>query len=300
MAAGEISTSFERSADFIETVWKNDGPASEMHVGDLCWGVFHSSPPALGSLRLWSADGDLPQAFTMYDGKGVCDLVVRHGREGLRSAALALDWAESRCCEFSSGRRSVELRVGRRVNQELLRDLLKGRGFIPQLTGFPAMHRLIDIDDVAQPVVPKGYEVRQLRPNELDERVRAFGAAFPDDALSIGAYQALRQCSPYRPGLDVVIAAPDSTIAAFATLWIDTSNAVVQVEPAGCHPDHRRLGLTRAAILHALAAAAHMGAREALVRSSSENFGARRLYESCGFRVASDRFGFAKTIDLTG
>ncbi len=162
------------------------------------------------------------------------------------------------------------------------------------------MHRTIEIDDVDKPVVPVGYELRQLHTNELGERVRAFGAAFPDDELSIDAYEALRQCDAYRPELDVVIAAPDSTIAAFATLWIDRSNAVVQVEPAGCHPDHRRLGLTRAAILHALAAAGHLGAREALVRPSSENFGAQRLYESCGFRVASDHFGFAKAIDLTG
>lgn len=300
MAEGAIPTSFERSVDFLEAVWKHDGPASEMHVGDLCWGVFHASPPAQGSLRLWAADGDSPQAFTMYDGQGVRDLVVRPGNEGLRSAALALDWAESRCREFSSGRDSIEMRVGRRVNQEPHRDLLKRRGFTPLLTGFPAMHRMIDIDDAAQLVVPEGYELRQLRVDELDERVRTFRAAFPDDALSTDAYQALREQSAYQGALDVVVAAPDSTIAAFATLWIDRSNAVVQVEPAGCHPDHRRLGLTRAAILHALAAAARLGAREALVRPSSENFGAQQLYESCGFRVASDHFGFAKTIDLTG
>lgn len=162
------------------------------------------------------------------------------------------------------------------------------------------MHRMIDIDDAAQLVVPEGYELRQLRIDELDERVRTFRAAFPDDALSTDAYQALREQSAYQGALDIVVAAPDSTIAAFATLWIDRSNAVVQVEPAGCHPDHRRLGLTRAAILHALAAAARLGAREALVRASSENFGAQQLYESCGFRVASDHFGFAKTIDLAG
>lgn len=130
-------TDFERSADFLGDVWQHNGSASEMHVGDLSWGVFHRSPPALGSLRLWSVGTESPQALTMYDGNGVCDLVVRPGDAGLRSAELALDWAEARCREASPEADSVDFRVGRRVHQQPLRRLLGERGVCPLVDGLP-------------------------------------------------------------------------------------------------------------------------------------------------------------------
>jgi ribosomal protein S18 acetylase RimI-like enzyme len=297
-AQGDRAT-FERSADFIRDVWKHNGSASEMHIGDLCWGVFHRSPPALASLRLWSVGTESPQALTMYDGNRVCDLVVRPGEAGVQSAELALDWAEAKCRGASPEADRVDFRVGRRVHQQPVRQLLVERGFVPLSTGSLAMHRTIGVDEIGDPVVPAGYHLRQLQDDELDERVRAFVAAFPDDELSNEAYRRLRHCAAYRPSLDVVVGAPDGTVAAFATLWFDSSNSVVQIEPAGCHPEHRRLGLTRAAILHALAAAARLGASDALVRPRSENGAAQKLYGSCGFQVASEHFGFVKSIDLT-
>lgn len=283
---------FAASLRFLQEVWVEDGAASEMHVGDLCWRVFQRSPPDIGSVDLWSDDSGRAQVLTVSGGR-VCDFVVRPGRAGLHQASRALDWLEQ------NGRQqgSTSLRVGRRVNSAPVRALLESRGFALLATGYPAMSRSIIADTAASPSVPPGYEVRPLGDDELAPRVAAFRAAFADDELSVEAYRALRGCSPYRPQLDIVVVAADGTIAAFATFWLDPENGVVQVEPAGCHPEHRRRGLTRAAILHGLVIASQLGATEALVRASSENPAARALYESCGFRIASARFGFAK--DLT-
>ena len=115
------------------------------------------------------------------------------------------------------------------------------------------------------------------------------------EALVVDAYRALRACRPYTARLDVVATSPSSAVAAFATLWLDPRNGVVQLEPAGCHPDHRRLGLTRAVILHALRWSAELGATGALVRHISTNTAARALYESCGFTTTSEDTGFIKT-----
>lgn len=292
--------SFEQATDFVQTMWEHHGPASEMHVGDLCWGVFHRSPPALDSIRLWSVDGGPPQAFTMFDGHRVCDLIVQPGANGLDAAGLALDWAEERCREATPVGEIARLRVGRRVSAEPVRELLHRRGFKPVSSGFPAMHRPVGNGDLPSPVVASGYEVRSLGSDQIEQRVGAFSAAFPSDELTTDAYRALQACDAYEPTLDVVAVAPDGSIAAFATLWLDRENRIAQIEPAGCHPDHRRLGLTKAVILHGLAAAARLGATGAIVRPSSENPAARALYESCGFRVVSDGFGFVKTTTRTG
>ena len=159
------------------------------------------------------------------------------------------------------------------------------------------MSRAIATGDVDDSVLPDGYRVRQLLEGELVQRVDTFKEAFPGDDLGVDAYKALRGCSLYRPRLDLVAVDPSNSIAAFATLWLDARNAVVQIEPAGCHPDHRRLGLARAVIHHAMRVAAELGANEALVRHNSDNFSARALYESCGFTTACEHVGLSKTLD---
>ena len=288
---------FEQAVALIVDVWPHEGAGSEMHVGDIAWGVFHRWPSALDSLRLWSVEQGPPQALTMFDGSGVCDLVVRPGDVGLEAARLALDWAEAACRDAAVSAEQVELRVGRRIHEPPLLQLLEDRGLSPRSVGAPAMSRSIGADDVAESVVPDGYRIRQLRSDELPQRVRAFRAAFPDDELCVDAYRALRECSVYNPRLDVVATAQSDSIVAFATLWFDTQNMVVQIEPAGCHPDHRRLGLTQAVIFHALRIAVERGASEALVRHNSDNLAARALYKSCGFSAACEHVGLSKTLD---
>jgi ribosomal protein S18 acetylase RimI-like enzyme len=235
----------------------------------------------------------------MFDGSGVCDLVVRPGRAGLNAATLALEWAERKCRSTAAGSETVKLRVGRRIQSTELVELLQTRGFERLSAGVPAMSRTIATTDVAQTSIPSGYVIRELRSDDLASRVQSFNAAFPGEELCVDAYQALRDCSLYVPRLDVVAASPSSRVAAFATLWLDAHNAVVQIEPAGCHPDQRRLGLTRAVILQALSWSVELGATDALVRHVSTNTAAQALYESCGFTTVCEQTGFAKTIPLT-
>ncbi len=290
------SSVFDRAAAFVSEMWPESGPGSEMHVGDLAWGTFHRWPSAIGALRLWTDAAGQTQVFTMFDGSRVCDLVVRPGRAGLDAATQALDWAESTRAATADGREPVELRVGRRVQSSEVIDLLHARGYERLPFGVPAMSRPLAGDDVAPATVPRGYEVRELRTDDLASRVLAFNAAFPGEELLVDAYQALRACPPYTPRLDVIAASPASEVAAFATLWLDADNGVVQIEPTGCHPDHRRRGLTRAVILQALQWSVELGATSALVRHVSTNAAAHALYESCGFTTACEDTGFIKTL----
>jgi ribosomal protein S18 acetylase RimI-like enzyme len=287
---------FDRAAEFVSEMWSHSGPSSEMHVGDLAWGTFHCSPSALGALRLWPDSVGQTQVLTIFDGSGVCDLVVRPGRAGLEAAMRALEWAERTSAATAVGSESIELRVGRRLQSTEIIELLHAKGFKRRSIGAPAMSRTISGADVAPPSIPNGYAIRELHSDDLASRVLAFNAAFPGEELCVDAYRALRACPPYTPRLDVVANSPSSEVAAFATLWLDSGNGVVQIEPAGCHPDHRRLGLTRAVILQALRWSVELGVAGALVRHVSTNTAARALYESCGFTTICEDTGFIKTI----
>lgn len=291
---------FDRAAQFVSEMWSHDGPGSEMHVGDLAWGTFRCWPSALAALRLWTDRSGRIQALTMFDATGVCDLVVRPDDAGLEAAGRALNWAEAERRSAAVGSEPVEFRVGRRLQSVGLIELLEARGFARRRSGVPAMSRTIAADDVDRPSIPVGYEVREIRSENIASRVHAFDAAFPGEAMSVDAYRALRGCSAYVASLDIVAMSTANSVAAFATLWLDAENSVVQIEPAGCQPDHRRLGLTRAVILHALSRSVELGAVEALVRHVSTNDAARALYEACGFLTASDQTGFVKTLDPSG
>lgn len=289
---------FDVAARLIADVWPQDGAGSEMHVGDLAWGVYHRTPSAVEWLRIWPSIDD-PQALTMYDGRRVCDLVVRRSNAGYEAATEALEWAERHCrSRAPAAADGIELRVGRRIADARLIEMLVERRFHRSTGGFPALARELEPAAIPDIEVASGYAIRELRPDEIGARSVCFEAAFPGDGLSADAYRALRACSIYEPRLDVVAVTTSGEVAAFATLWLDRVNCVAQIEPAGCHPRHRRQGLARSAILTALIAARDLGAVSALVRHSDRNSAARRLYESCGFAVESDLTGFAKLIKL--
>ena len=287
---------FDRAAEFVGAMWSQRGPSSEMHVGDLAWGTFHCWPSALGALRLWPDSSGRTQVLTMFDGSGVCDLVMRPGDAGIEAATQALEWAETKRRSIAIGSERVELRIGRRLQSTELVDLLQARGYERRSVGVPAMSRTIATAEVDPPAIPRGYAIRELHTDDLASRVVAFNAAFPGEGLCVDAYQAIRDCSLYVPRLDLVATSSSSSVAAFATLWLDPHNAVVQIEPAGCHPDHRRLGLARAVILQALSWSVELGATDALVRHVSTNTAAQALYESCGFTTVCEQTGFARTL----
>jgi len=290
------ANTFERATRFVSEMWSHDGPSSEMHVGDLAWATFHCWPSALAALRPWTDRSGRIQALSVFDGTGVCDLVVRPGAAGLEAAALALNWAEAERSSVAIGSTPVQLRVGRRLQSTGLVELLSARGFTRRTVGAPAMSRTITAADVERPSIHAEYEIREIRTEDLPARVHAFEAAFSGEPLSVDAYAGLRGCSTYVPSLDIVAVSSANSVAAFATLWLDEHNTVVQIEPAGCHPDHRRRGLTRAVILHALSRSVDLGADEALVRHASTNEAAQALYRSCGFVTVSDQTGFVKTL----
>jgi ribosomal protein S18 acetylase RimI-like enzyme len=291
---------FDRAASFVSEMWSHHGPGSEMHIGDLAWGTFHHWPSALEAIRLWPDHTGTPQVLTMFNGSNVCDLVVRPGQAGLGAAEVALEWAENERLSCAAGTDPVTLRVGRRLQSAEVVDLLHTRGYERLASGAPAMSRTITTADTIPPSPPEGYEIRELRADDLESRVAAFNAAFPGEALRMEAYRALQACSAYVPSLDIVATSPagppTNSVAAFATLWLDPLNRVAQIEPTGCHPHHRRRGLTRAVILHALNHTASLGATEALVRHVSTNDAANSLYRSCGFTTVSEHTGFAKTL----
>lgn len=66
--------------------------------------------------------------------------------------------------------------------------------------------------------------------------------------------------------------------------WHDTLNRTGLLEPVGTHPEHRRRGLGKAVVLHAMGQMKAAGMTHATVANTATNEASRELYRSCGFK----------------
>lgn len=133
--------------------------------------------------------------------------------------------------------------------------------------------------------LPSGYRIRHVRDaNEFAARVDLHRAAFSASRLSVEKYERLATCPHYRLEHDLVVEAPDGSLAAFALAWWDPVGRVGEFEPVGTHPDHQRLGLARALLRHGSRRFVELGATVVQVYADASDVGPEALYEAAGFR----------------
>ncbi len=121
-------------------------------------------------------------------------------------------------------------------------------------------------------------------PEEVPARVELHRAAFLPSRLNVEKYERLLTLPHYRFEDDLVVEAPDGSLAAFAMAWWDEGARVGEFEPVGTHPDHQRRGLARALLNWGLDRYAGRGVRVVQVYSDASNAASEALYEAVGFR----------------
>ena len=182
-------------------------------------------------------------------------------------------------------------------------DALTARGF--RQAGGPWFaqfwRRLADLSDLRPHRVPGGYVVRHVRPDELTERVEVHRRCWDpvrikqmlhlpvtgDEAGSrytIDGHLTVVGTPIYRAELDLVVEAPDGSLAAYGLGWLDPESRSVLFEPVGTVPAHTGRGLARALCTEMLRVARRLGAVQAVVapRGDAAYPVPRRLYEGLG------------------
>ena len=169
------------------------------------------------------------------------------------------------------------------ANDELRKKITRCRGYVK---GEDCEHQ--HTRQLASPIpdepVPAGYTVRSLGgEKELPARSwaswRSFHPSEPKEKYQGWEwYRNIQRMPLYRRDLDIVAAADDGTIAAFATLWYDDVTRAGYFEPVGRVPEHQVRGLTRAVLYEAMRRLKKMGGLVASVGGYS--FGAKVLYAS--------------------
>jgi ribosomal protein S18 acetylase RimI-like enzyme len=262
--------------------WQADAPLVAATPAAIEWWHAATAPePLEAHLRLWSEDG-ADVAWTWHDGDEL-EWHVWTGRPGRDAGVLRkilgviIDEAPTRPTALWSAeddRPTIDaltylgfVPADRRLSQFLWRPDDDGRASLPER------------------VLPAGYRIRPLAGlDEVPARVQVHRAAFPPSRLNVSKYERLLSLPHYRFEDDLVVEAPDGSLAAFAMAWWDSDSRVGEFEPVGTHPDHQRRGIARALLGCGLDRYAERGARVVQVYSDAANPASEALYEAIGFR----------------
>ena len=274
--------------------WRRARPFVNATAGDLEWWIAGATPGTeFGRrVRLW-ADGDEVVAYGWLSPPASLDWHQRAGlpagiRESLVDATLGWAAEAVRSIAVEDGEAPpAALEAWTMDADDELNGLLAARGWLraPEALYTHWSRRL---DDTLEPVppLPLGYRVRHVRlPDDRHARVEVHRAAFAPSRMSLEKYAILERMPRYAPEHDLVVEAPDGTLAAFTMVWWSPDAGVGEFEPVGTHPDHRRLGLARAVNLAGLHLLRGLGAQDALVFSAATNPASEALYASVGFEA---------------
>jgi ribosomal protein S18 acetylase RimI-like enzyme len=213
-----------------------------------------------------------------------------------------LDWATETAAQTKDP--AVEratLQVQVRDQDDELIGTLERRDFVRRDWFTHRMTRRLD-EPIPEPRLPPGFTIRPLE----GEQEQAAWLAMRNDAFGSTQTtewrQAVMRDPEYRADLDLVVVAPDGTLAAFCQASIDLEenrrNGTRQgwTDPIGTSPAFRRMGLARAVTLAALHRLKDRAMAVALLGTASDNVGAYRLYESLGFRTISRILAYERPI----
>jgi len=167
--------------------------------------------------------------------------------------------------------------------QDRLRATLAERGFADEILLLAGLRHSAE-DTGTRP--PAGYHIRPLEEGEEPLRLQAHKKAwkpanlpFTDDTASsidptaesrmdAEKFAAMQSTWPYQRDLDLIIEAPDGSIAGNCTVWLDPASGWAELEPLGIVPEHRGQGLAQILSLDACRRVADRGGRHVFVNSS--------------------------------
>lgn len=216
---------------------------------------------------LWEDGGELAGFILPDGGRGEAHLNIAPAR---RSSALEeemIAMAEERLYLPEDGGTRC-LTVWAHAGDTLRQNILARRGYARSDGPEHNWQR-----DLRQPVEvvpgPAGYTVRSLGDGlELLERCFASGLGFHNGDIRVAVenrddvswYRNIQTAPLYRRDLDIVAVAPDGSIAAFCTAWLDDVTRSAIFEPVATVPAHQRRGLGKAVMTEAMRRLQRMGA----------------------------------------
>jgi len=180
--------------------------------------------------------------------------------------------------------------------------LLERHGFVQQAIRSLHLERRLD-EPLPEALLPAGFSIRPLRaPQEIEAWVALHRAAFDSEHMTVGERQAMMSGADYDPLIDLVVEAPDGSLAASCVCWFSraenahTGRNMGYTDPLATHPAYQRRGLARALLAQGMQLLKARGMQVAALGTSSENTAMLAAAQAAGFQIRSSTVWFALSI----
>jgi GNAT superfamily N-acetyltransferase len=281
-----------------------------LHPGGLGWAAARgrlADPIVLeggGALAGWAR---VDQHHQHGDGRGELHVQVDPARPTV--ATVLVEWG------IAVG--DTDLTIAVAEGDQVLAAAVEAAGFVPDpnADGLVGPHRgMFYAAAPRRPDLPPAYRVRSVSDGELEARLACHREAWrpaampvppevlaqvPPDATSsftMDSYARIRSTWLYDQSLDLVVQAPDGTLAACCIVWWDPGIGVAEIEPLGVVPAHRRRGLARALCMEAATQVAGRGGHAVYVNSSPNPAypAPNATYAAAGFKLRERGRAFSR------
>jgi ribosomal protein S18 acetylase RimI-like enzyme len=261
-------------------------PLTCRHVIDLPWRLSSLAIDEGRDAAFWeNASGQIVGFAAWAQAWVSLDVFILPGTEQEEVEADLFSWAERRFRELDEEHGEPQSYwVDFYKDDHAKQQFLEAHGFQGSVDAYVFLQTMLT-NLSALPVLPDGFTLRSLAgEQETATYAELHRAAFESNAMNPAWRARTLRMPQYRPELDLVISAPDGSLAGFCVGWFDPARQMAQIEPLGVHPRFHRLGLARVLLIEMLHRFKAHGANSALVETNLERTPARRAYEVVGFR----------------
>ena len=253
-----------------------------------------ASPVVRANTRVWF-DDDQPVAWAFVDEFSNLWWEIDKQYEELLRAQI-VEWGENCIRKTMANRNGTTLDTNCREDYAERIAFLRQSGF--QQTEGLTIRRMRDLSKpIAEPKLPQGFMIRPIAGVQEAEAVAAMHrAAFGTDYMTTEHRLTIMNTSEYDLSLDLIVVAPDGTIAANCICSVNEASKTGNTDPIATHPDYQHMGLARALLLTGLGLLKERGMSFAQLGTSGDNIAMQKVAESVGFKVKHKTLWFSKEV----
>lgn len=238
-------------------------------------------------VQLWENEAGELVGYVLSESPGDAHLQVHPDFRYIEPEMVA--WAEEHLAVAGTDSSEHTLEIFVNEYDALRQEILRGRDYTKMSYGGMCRHIRLGAQPFPAPAVPAGYTLRTTTPDDMADCQRIadlLNAAFNRDfhnALEFHHFTKFAPC--FHRNLDLVMAAPDGSFAAYVGVPYDEANRRGIFEPVCTHPEHQRKGLARTLMLEGFQRLRAIGALDATV-DTGDAAAANAFYTAMGFTEA--------------
>lgn len=176
-------------------------------------------------------------------------------------------------------------------------SFLDRHGFEPTQGFNVSMTRQLT-EPIPEPQLLQGFVIRPIAGIHEAESVAAMHrVAFGTDYMTTENRLVIMKTSGYDPSLDLVVVAPDGTIAGNCICSMNSTENRGNTDPISIHPRFQRMGLARALLLTGLRLIKERGMKSAHLGTSGDNLAMQKTAEAVGFTIEYKTIWFSKKVN---